>query len=627
MSTPRRVPTWAVIGATAVAVTLPLVVAVIALAGRRWYPVLDLAMTEFRIQDVGGSDTPLIGLPGRIGELPEQGSHPGPLSFWLLAPGYRLFGSSAWAMEAATVVLQVAWSAVALWIGHRRLKWVGVATVAAVIAVLLRGFGLTTLIQPWNPYLPLLAWLVILLATWSVFAGDHLMLLPLVVASSFAAQTHIPYLLMSGGLGLAAAGVVLVRWWRGRGSADDETSGAGDRHTAVPTLLALTAGCFAALWLPPVVDQIRRTPGNLSQLIEHFGSPDEEAIGFGAGLRLLFRHLDVVGAFGEGVFGDESFLDAGFDPDGAIWPGIVLFLCWIGAVAVAHRLRRERTGGDPDALVQLHHVIALTLALSFVSMSRIFGQRWFYLTLWAWITTTVMIVAIVWTAIRWWRSRHPDDTFATARKAVVVASAIAAVATASMLVIAPSTDHAEEYLGDTVGELLGPTADALEAGVGDAVGPDATYALAWQDAYFFGSQAFGLLSELRREGLDVRTYDFWRVPSTEGRSVGGRAVAAELVFATGGYVEQWRSDPRVVEVATVDPRSDAEIQEFDRLRTDLIADLADDGLDDLVEQVDINLFGINIDQRISPEARAISGELIRLGQETAVFIGPAGVTL
>ena len=45
---------------------------------------------------------PLIGLPGRIGTLAQQGSHPGPLSFYSLAPFYRLFGSSSWALEAAT---------------------------------------------------------------------------------------------------------------------------------------------------------------------------------------------------------------------------------------------------------------------------------------------------------------------------------------------------------------------------------------------------------------------------------------------------------------------------------------------------------------------------------------------
>ena len=35
--------------------------------------------------------------------------------------------------------------------------------------------------------------------------------------------------------------------------------------------------------------------------------------------------------------------------------------------------------------------------LSLVSMARIFGKVWYYLTLWAWGTTTLLIVAIVWT--------------------------------------------------------------------------------------------------------------------------------------------------------------------------------------------------------------------------------------
>lgn len=614
MTDTRRPSRWAVPTATLVGLALPLIVAVISLAGRRWYPVLDLAMTEFRIRDVGGMDTPLIGLPGRIGELPEQGSHPGPLSFWMLAPTYRLFGGTAWAMESATIVVHSLWIGVALWIGHRRLGATGVATVAAIVALLIRGFGLTTLVQPWNPYLPLIAWLVILLATWSVFCGDHLMLIPLVAAASFAAQTHIPYLLMAGALGIVSIAVVVVRWWRDR---PDEGS------RVPPTLVLLTAGAFALLWLPPAIDQIRRTPGNISQLLDHFGSPSDDAIGAGAGFRLLLRHLDVVSAFGELTTGDERFIEASFDPDGPVGAGLLLLGIWVFAYVVARRLDTE----PPHQLLHLHHVVGITLVLSLLSMSRIFGQRWYYLTLWAWVTTTVMLVAIVWTAIRWWRvhcARQAD--LVSSRTVAIAASVVAVIATVSMVVVAPSTDHAEEYLGDTVGELLGPTAQALEAGVGEATGPDATYALVWEDAYFFGSQAFGLLSELRREGLDARTYDFWRVPSTDGRSVGNREVTAEILFATGGFVDKWREDPRVIEVATVDPRDAEELAEFERLRSALIADLRADGLDDLVELVDVNLFGVNIDQRISTEARTLSARLIRLGQETAVFIGPPGLT-
>ena len=123
--------------ATAV-VGLPLVVALVVLRGDPWYPVLDLAMTEYRVRDVFGVHTPLIGLPGRIGTFPDQGSHPGPLSFYLLAPTYRALGSSSWAMEAATVVVHLAAIAASLWIGWRRLGWRGVAVIAALLALVSR---------------------------------------------------------------------------------------------------------------------------------------------------------------------------------------------------------------------------------------------------------------------------------------------------------------------------------------------------------------------------------------------------------------------------------------------------------------------------------------------------------
>ena len=43
--------------------------------------------------------------------------------------------------------------------------------------------------------------------------------------------------------------------------------------------------------------------------------------------------------------------------------------------------------------------------------------------------------------------------------------------------------------------------------------------------------------------------------------------------------------------------------------------------------VDTNLFGLNIDQRISDTTRSLSAQMIRLGQETAVFLGPPGTAV
>ena len=202
-------------------------------------------MTEFRVRDVFTGDTPLIGLPGRIGEYPDQGSHPGPLSFYLLAPTYRLLGSSSWALEAATVVVHLAAIATALWIGQRRLGWKGVAGVAALLALVIRGYGQVLLTQPWNPYLPLLAWLVVLLATWAVLCGDHRMLIPLVVAATLCAQTHVPYL----PLGVGMVGPWLV-------ATLVTAPGAARRLPAVRRSLAWSLGVGVVLWMPPLLDQV-----------------------------------------------------------------------------------------------------------------------------------------------------------------------------------------------------------------------------------------------------------------------------------------------------------------------------------------------------------------------------------
>lgn len=589
---------------TTAVVALPLIVAVIALAQRRWYPVLDLAMTEFRVSDVGTRQTPLIGLPGRIGVLPEQGSHPGPLSFWLLAPGYRLFGSSAWAMEVATVSIALVWIGIALWIGQRRLGRPGIALVAMILAVVIRGFGLSVLTQPWNPYMPLIAWLVVLLAVWAVLAGDDLMLLPLVAAASFAAQTHIPYLLMAGGLGLLAVAVVLVRWWRARSDA----TGAGPPRIVLATIVA-----FVILWSAPIVDQIRRDPGNLKRLIDHFGSPDEDPIGFAAGVRLMLRHLDVVGTQLRLFTGQERFLESGFDPDGPIWAGLAMLVAWGIAAVVAVRLRHR-------SLTALHTVIAVTLVLTTMSMSRIFGQRWYYLTLWAWITSTLVIVAVAWTAVAWFRTRRPDlaEPISTPRITVACAS-IALIATASMLVLAPGTDHPEEVFGETLGELVEPTVASLD--------PDQTYLVEWKDAHIFGSQAFGLVSELRRAGIDAGSSEYWRVPMTDSRTVPDGVADQAIVLVTGDYIEDWRDDDRFVEVASFDPRDADELAEYDELRLELIDDLDASGFGELIPLVDTNLFSVDTDQRLSDATRDVTARMIQLGQEAAVFIGPPGASL
>ena len=114
------------------------------------------------------------------------------------------------------------------------------------------------------------------------------------------------------------------------------------------------------------------------------------------------------------------------------------------------------------------------------------------------------------------------------------------------------------------------------------MGRDGRYVVQWNDAYFFGSQGFALVNELERAGFDVGMYEPWHVPVTQHRVIPFDETTAELVMATGGFVDQWRADDRVVEIASFDPRTDAEREQFEALRDDLIAELEANGLDDLV---------------------------------------------
>jgi hypothetical protein len=586
-------------GGVAVLVGLPLIVAVVALRSRPWHPVLDLAMTELRVRDAFGRHTPLIGLPGRIGEYPDQGSHPGPLSFYLLAPTYRLFGASAWSMEAGTVVIHVVAMGTALWLACRRLGWAGLAAVAALLAVVVHGYGQVTLTQPWNPYLPLVSWVLVLLAAWAVLAGDVVALVPLVAAASYCAQTHVPYLPLGVGmvvLGLAAAHL------RSRAMAPDE-------RRAARRWVLVAVGVGVVLWLPPVGDQLRHDPGNFRQLLDHFGSPPEEAIGATAGIKIALRHLDGWTGVVAQLWGSGGFVD-----DASAWRGAVTLVLWAAAAFVAFRIGSRQ-------LRALHVVVGVAIALGTASSARIFGRPWYYLTLWAWGTTMVALGAIAWTAMALWRHRCPSVDI---RRVVGAAgAAVAIAATVASTISFADAEHPEERLSDAVGALAGPTYDAIVQGTGAADGPDARYQVRWSDAADIGSPGFGLLVELERRGLDVYADEYFRVQVTAHRAGRRDLAVAQIHLATGGYVERWRAVPDAVEVATYDPRTDEQRAEYVAVRAAFADRLASEGLAELVELLDTNLFGMSVDVRLSAADHADLSRLIELGQPVAVFIAPA----
>jgi len=98
-----------------------------------------------------------------------------------------------------------------------------------------------------------------------VLCGDVVMLPVAVLAASFCAQTHVPYLGLALGIGALATGAALLRWRQ-----------TPEERRTIVRWLALSAGLGVVLWLPPTIDQVRHDPGHYQRLIEHFSDPDEE---------------------------------------------------------------------------------------------------------------------------------------------------------------------------------------------------------------------------------------------------------------------------------------------------------------------------------------------------------------
>ena len=532
-----------------------------------------------------------IGLPGRIGEYPDQGSHPGPLSFYLLAPTYRLLGSTSWALEVATVTIHVAAIVTAVWIGQRRAGWRGVLGVAALVALVIRGVRPT------------------------------------------AAHATVEPVPSADRLDRRAAGdlVGVVRRRPDAHPSRRRRIAVCPDPRALPRSLCRVDDRFARRRLVAapsgrrpcrrrgstrggVVDAAVHRPtgherGNIRTLLDHFGDPSEPVLGLVDGTRLALRHLDVWAGFA-GFTGDLEGAGRFVSPADP-WRGALTLGVWLVAAGIARR-------HGPAILRRLHVVIAAVLLLGLASMTRIFGLPWYYLTLWAWGTTTLAVGAVVWTALSWWRtsSRTP-----LGRQALPLLSlgVLGATTIASTLTFA-SADVPEERLSVAVEALAGPTYDAIAEGDGAANGVEGAYQVRWSDAADIGSPGFGLLNELERRGLDVAADEFFHVPVTDHRVRPRERADAQVHLATGGYVDRWRLVPGAVEVAAYDPRSAAEVARAGDVRDRLLARLQVEGLDDVGALVDTNLFGASLDPRISDDDLVDITELLDLGQPMVVFI-------
>jgi hypothetical protein len=592
-----RSPAWAVVGLW-ILIAVPFVVALVALARPRWFPVLDLAQTELRVRDVAGSHPPLIGLPGRIGNLVEQGSHPGPLSFWALWPLYTLFGGTSWAMQVSTTGINLVAVGLVLWMAHRRGGTPVLLAMGAVLAVLLRFYGPEILTQPWNPYLPLTWWLVFVVGVWSVLCDDLPMLPVAVFAAMFCLETHISYVGLVLGLGALAAGG-LIR------SAYVHRADRAFRKRLLWWTLG-SAALAAVLFAPAVVQEITESRGNLDIIWRHFTDPPEDPVGLGEGVRLLLIHLNPWRL----VLQQDGMT-------GSVVPGALFLVAWAVSVRFAWRIR--------DAvLVRLDVMLGAALVLSLLSMSRIFGYLWYYLVLWSWAINALMILAVGWTIARHVAGRVGAERRARlARSGAGVLGAVIVVMLVLFTIDSAGVESPDPRVSEALGRLVRPTVRALDEGKVPGGGRDGRYQVTWVDTVNIGGPGYGLLNELEREGFDVGLPDVYSAIVTSDRVLDAKDATAVVHLAVGRRdIDTWRSRPDTVEIASYEPRNAREMAEYRRLRKRVIRELTAAGLPELAAIVDDNLFMATFQPQVPEEIQPPLVRMINLGLPSAIFVGP-----
>lgn len=230
------------------------VVAVVRQLGGGYAPAGDLAGIEVAVRDVGRHSV-LLGAYSRFGW-----HHPGPLLFFWLAGPYRLLGSSSAALELVALLTNLACMLGCALLVRRRVGVAGMLWALLVLAVYLHVLEPSFLRNFWNPFLPLLPFLLYALLCWSAVEGDRWAVPAAAGLASFCIQAHVGYTVGVVAVAVAAAAAAAVRYFL--------------RAEARPTLpgrqLGVTVVVLALLWAPPLAQELSGHPGNLTLLARYF---------------------------------------------------------------------------------------------------------------------------------------------------------------------------------------------------------------------------------------------------------------------------------------------------------------------------------------------------------------------
>ncbi|MFP3899567.1 MAG: hypothetical protein ACLFXM_01850 [Acidimicrobiia bacterium] len=483
---------------------LPSLVAALAALTMEWVPASDHALEVLRISEVGTRYTPLVGAYSRMGW-----HHPGPLLFWASAPLYRLAGpegvlASVGLLTAASAGLAVV---AARRIGGHSLMWL--AAVAAVVLQLSLG---DHVVDPWNPYVPIVALLAYLLCTWRAAEGDGWLLLAAVATGSYCVQAHVGY----APVVLAGAGFALARAGARRRSGTPVPS---YRWVAAAGLVGL------ALWSGPLLQSWGDNGGNLLHIWEERRSPDEPAVGWEEGLRLAGRQFGVPAPW----MGAREM-----DPNGLARRGSPLAVAAIllAGIVLAAVLRRR---GDAQRAWFIAYALALT-GVAVWGLTRISGLPAPYLTRPCWSVAALLYVSVAWGVVGLVGSAAGARRAARAAAVAVTAASLAAAGIAASLEV-PNTQHAVAVA-------------ALSEQIRDELDPSVEHSVTLLDQRDLGSVGTGVVVDLQRRGWKLYVAPAYAHPFRPWRTHPPDPLP-RLVIISDPEAREWTPPPDGRRVAAV----------------------------------------------------------------------------
>ncbi len=521
-----------------------------------WHASGDVALELLHVGEVGTRRTPLVGAWSRWGW-----HHPGPALSYVLAPSTWLLGPPG-ALLAVLVVNASSLVGATIVVLRRAGHGPFVLTSAASV-LLTSAMGAERLMSPWNPWAVLLPLFLLLVLGWAILDGSRAPI-PLAVAVAGAiVQTHVGFLPVVTGVTVAVVGTLVARTAR-----RDPTCRAVDRR-----ILSIAAATAVVVWLPPIVDQLTGSPGNLAQLASFAAAPGEPTAGFAAAWDVAAVELASPGGWSARPGLAASAIAV------AVVAGLI-------AIVTIDRARPDHAPSRSRALA----IVALGAVLAgFVGTSRTTGPLFDYVLRWWWV-----VAVTVWLVLAW--AVHDRAPRHVRRATIATVAAATAVASLAICVRSVGTTGPDGRDADAIGSLSEQAADVLD--------DEGSYLLDWVDGRRWGGAGMGLYLELERQGYDVRVpadhelwFDEWHladgsVPRTTVRLVGDD----DLVM---GYAVP----PSATLVAAFDSLSAPERARSSELWSRALAE-ADAG-----ERIAIGHFDSDLG-RYALESRGVSGETI-----------------